>query len=82
PLDKNWLLLRAQAKDAAGIDLEHAAEIAYGAPPLITLKLEQGALDAALTYWTYCARLEAKGFRRLVGAEDIMHALGVAGDVS
>ena len=82
PLDKNWLLLRAQAKDAAGIDLEQAAEIAYGAPPLITLKLEQGALDAALTYWTYCARLKAKGYRQLVGAEDIMHALGVPGDVA
>jgi NitT/TauT family transport system substrate-binding protein len=82
PLDKNWLLLRAQAKDAAGIDLEREAEIAYGAPPLITLKLEQGALDAALTYWTYCARLQAKGFRQLVGAEDIMHALGVPGDVA
>ena len=82
PLDKNWLLLKAQAKDAAGIDLERQAEIAYGAPPLITLKLEQGALDAALTYWTYCARLEPKGFRRLVRAEDIMRALGVGGDVS
>jgi len=82
PLDKNWLLLRAQAKDAAGIDLERDAEIAYGAPPLITLKLEQGALDAALTYWTYCARLTAKGYRQLVGAEDIMHALGVPGDVA
>ncbi|GJD34683.1 ABC transporter substrate-binding protein [Methylobacterium aerolatum] len=82
PLDKNWLLLKAQAKDAAGIDLEREAEIAYGAPPLITLKLEQGALDAALTYWTYCARLEPKGFRRLVRAEDIMRALGTSGDVS
>lgn len=82
PLDKNWLLLRAQARDAAGIDLERESEIAYGAPPLITLKLEQGALDAALTYWTYCARLQAKGFRRLIGAEDIMHALGVAGDIA
>ncbi len=82
PLDKNWLLLKAQAKDAAGIDLERQAEIAYGAPPLITLKLEQGALDAALTYWTYCARLEPKGLRRLIRAEDIMRALGASGDVS
>ncbi|WP_342166944.1 ABC transporter substrate-binding protein [Methylobacterium sp. SD21] len=82
PLDKNWLLLKAQARDAAGIDLEKQCEIAYGAPPLITLKLEQGALDAALTYWTYCARLEPKGFRRLIRAEDIMRALGAGGDVS
>lgn len=81
PLDKNWLMLRAQARDA-GIDIERDAEMAYGAPPLITLKLEQGALDAALTYWTYCARLRAKGFRRLIGAEDVVRALGVSGDVA
>lgn len=82
PLDKNWLLLKAQARDAADLDIETKAEIAYGAPPLITLKLEQGALDAALTYWTYCARLEAKGFRRLIGADDMMRALGATGSVS
>ncbi|WP_375456841.1 ABC transporter substrate-binding protein [uncultured Methylobacterium sp.] len=81
PLDKNWLLLKAQAREA-GFDIEAKAEIAYGAPPLITLKLEQGALDAALTYWTYCARLEAKGFRRLIGADDMMRALGATGSVS
>ena len=82
PLDKNWLLLKAQARDAADLDLETRAELAYGAPPLITLKLEQGALDAALTYWTYCARLEAKGFRRLIGADDIMRAFGATGSVA
>ena len=79
PLDKNWLLLKAQAQDAAGFDIEAKSEIAYGAPPLIALKLEQGSLDAALTYWTYCARLEAKGFRRLIGADDMMRALGAKG---
>ena len=79
PLDKNWLLLKAQAQDAAGFDIEAKTEIAYGAPPLIALKLEQGSLDAALTYWTYCARLEAKGFRRLIGADDMMRALGAKG---
>ncbi len=82
PLDKNCLLLKAQARDAAGLDLESGADLAYGAPPLITLKLEQGALDAALTYWTYCARLEAKGFRRVIGADDIMRAFGATGSVA
>ena len=82
PLDKNWLLLKAQARAAADLDLESKAEIAYGAPPLITLKLEQGELDAALTYWTYCARLQAKGFRRLIGADDIMRAFGATGSVA
>ncbi|MHC2002185.1 ABC transporter substrate-binding protein [Methylobacterium sp. WCS2018Hpa-22] len=82
PLDKNWLLLKAQAKDAAGIDLESQAQIAYGAPPLLALKLEQGELDAALLYWTYCARLEPKGFRRIIGSDDIMRAFGATGSIA
>lgn len=82
PLDKNWLLLKAQAKDAAGIDLESQARIAYGAPPLLALKLEQGDLDAGLLYWTYCARLEPKGFRRLIGSDDIMRAFGATGSIA
>ncbi|MCJ2131139.1 ABC transporter substrate-binding protein [Methylobacterium sp. E-045] len=82
PLDKNWLLLKAQAKDAAGIDLESQAQVAYGAPPLLALKLEQGELDAALLYWTYCARLEPKGFTRLIGSDDIMRAFGATGSIA
>lgn len=82
PLDKNWLLLKAKARDSAGIDLEKTAEIAYGAPPLITLKLEQGELDAGLLYWTYCARLEPKGFKRLIGSDDIMRAFGATGSIA
>lgn len=82
PLDKNWLLLKAQARDAAGIDLDSAATIAFGAPPLIALKLEQGELDAGLLYWTYCARLEPKGFRRLIGADEIMRGFGATGSIA
>lgn len=82
PLDKNWLLLRAHAREAAGIDLETQASLAFGAPPLLALKLEQGELDAGLLYWTYCARLEPKGFRRLIGADDIMRAMGATGSIA
>ncbi len=82
PLDKNWLLLKAQARDTAGIDLETEATIAFGAPPLLALKLEQGELDAGLLYWTYCARLEPKGFRRLIGSDDIMRAFGARGSMA
>ncbi|MCJ2082534.1 ABC transporter substrate-binding protein [Methylobacterium sp. J-090] len=82
PLDKNWLLLKAQARDAAGIDLETEATVAFGAPPLLALKLEQGELDAGLLYWTYCARLEPKGFRRLIGSDDIMRAFGATGSMA
>ena len=56
--------------------------VAFGAPPLLALKLEQGELDAGLLYWTYCARLEPKGFRRLIGADDIMRAFGATGSIA
>lgn len=82
PLDKNWLLLKAKARDIGGIDLEKEAQLAFGAPPLISLKLEQGELDAGLLYWTYCARLEPKGFKRLIGSDEIMRAFGATGSMA
>ncbi|MGA0593662.1 ABC transporter substrate-binding protein [Enterovirga sp. CN4-39] len=75
-LDKNWLLLRAAA-EREGLDLPNAASIAYGAPPILAEKLQSGELDAALLYWTFCARLEARGFRRLIGADEIAGRFGV-----
>jgi NitT/TauT family transport system substrate-binding protein len=80
-LDKNWLLLKAHARERAGIDLAAAAP-AYGAPPLIANKLESGELDAALLYWNFCARLEARGYRRLIGAGDIARAFGLKGEIA
>ncbi|MGY2048522.1 ABC transporter substrate-binding protein [Methylobacterium sp. JK268] len=81
-LDKNWLLLKAHAQEKEGLDLERGARPAFGAPPLLMQKLETGELDAALLYWTFCARLEAKGFRRLIGAEAIARAFGVEGPIA
>lgn len=78
PLDKSWLLLQARAQETAGIDLSSAATPAFAAPPLLAAKLEQGELDAALLYWTFCARLEPKGFRRLVSVGDLVRGFGVA----
>ena len=42
----------------------------------------QGELDAVLNFWHFCARLEANGFRRLIGANDAAKALGASGPVS
>jgi NitT/TauT family transport system substrate-binding protein len=81
-LDKSWLLLKAYAMEMAGIDLAAAATPAYGAPPLLMHKLEAGELDAALLYWNFCARLEAKGYRRLVGAGDIARSFGLEGEIA
>ncbi|TNC12317.1 ABC transporter substrate-binding protein [Methylobacterium terricola] len=82
PLDKNWLLLRARAREKDGLDLEREAQPVFGAPPLLMRKLETGELDAALLYWTFCARLEARGFRRLIGADGIAEAFGVEGPIA
>lgn len=78
PIDKSWLLLQASAKQN-GIDLKSESTIAYGAPPLLAAKMLDGEMDANLNYWNFCAALEAKGFRRLVGIQDILPKLGARG---
>ena len=78
PIDKNWLLLQAWLKQD-GIDLKSEATIAYGAPPLLTAKTLSGEMDAAVNYWNFCAVLEAKGFRRVAGIEDLLPKLGAKG---
>jgi NitT/TauT family transport system substrate-binding protein len=78
PLDKNWLLLRAAMKQD-GIDPKSEATIVYGAPPLLAAKMVSGEMDANINYWNFCAALEANGFRRLTGIEDILPKLGAKG---
>jgi len=81
-LDKSWLLIQAMARRDHGIDLSAESEVVYGAPPLLSEKAKQGELDAVLNYWHFCARLEADGFRRLIGVGDAEKALGASGPVS
>jgi NitT/TauT family transport system substrate-binding protein len=81
PIDKSWLLLQARLKQD-GIDLKAESTIAYGAPPLLAAKTLSGEMDAALNYWNFCAVLEAKGFRRVAGIEDILPKLGAKGRVA
>jgi NitT/TauT family transport system substrate-binding protein len=78
PIDKNWLLLRASMKQD-GIDLKSESTIVYGAPPLLAAKMLNGEMDATVNYWNFCAALEAKGFRRLIGIEDLLPKLGAKG---
>lgn len=82
PLDKSWLLIQAHATRDHGADLAADNEIVFGAPPLLAEKAQQGELDAVLNFWHFCARLEANGFRRLIGAGDAAKALGASGPVS
>jgi NitT/TauT family transport system substrate-binding protein len=78
PIDKNWLLLRASMKQD-GIDLKSEATVVYGAPPLLAAKTLGGEMDATINYWNFCAALEAKGLRRLIGIEDLLPKLGAKG---
>ncbi len=81
PIDKSWLLLQAALKQD-GIDVKAESNIVYGAPPLLTAKALSAETDATLSYWNFCAALEAKGFRRLAGIEDILPRLGARGRTS
>src|SRR5712671_6658775 len=78
PIDKNWLLLRASMKQD-GIDPMSESTIVYGAPPLLAAKTLSGEMDATVNYWNFCAALEAKGLRRLIGIEDLLPKLGAKG---
>ena len=81
PLDKGWLMLQGYAKQQAGMDLTVDVEPVYGAPPLLTEKLKSGELDAVLNYWHFGARLEAAGYRQLIGIGEVQEALGVPASV-
>ncbi|MCA6121986.1 ABC transporter substrate-binding protein [Bradyrhizobium sp. WSM 1704] len=80
-IDKSWLLLQAALK-LDGIDLKSQSSIVYGAPPLLAAKMADGEMDASLNYWNFCAALEAKGFRRLAGMEDVLAKLGSKGRIA
>jgi NitT/TauT family transport system substrate-binding protein len=81
PLDKSWLLLQALAQKS-NLDLESQATILYGAPPLLFQKALQGESDATLNFWNFCANLEAHGFRRLIGMDEVEKALGASAPVA
>jgi NitT/TauT family transport system substrate-binding protein len=82
PLDKSWLIVKAYARESANLDLSQATEQAFGAPPLLAKKAEQRELAAVLNYWPYCARLEALGFRTLIGVTEAAAGLGAHGQVA
>jgi len=82
PLDKSWLLLVAYALRTANLDLRTETKQEFGAPPLLTERAKQGAIDAVLNFWPDAARLEAAGFTQLIGVEDVVSELGAKGDVA
>jgi NitT/TauT family transport system substrate-binding protein len=81
PIDKSWLLLRAAAK-RKGVDLSTQANVVYGSPALLAGKMLQGEFDATLTYWNFSTQLETRGFRQVVGVDDLLPEFGIAGPLS
>ena len=82
PLDKSWLLIVAYALRTANLDLRTETTQVFGAPPLLAEKAKQGEVDAVLNFWPYAARLEAQGFKQLIGVEDVVSELGAKGEVA
>ena len=81
PLDKSWLLLQALAR-ASDLDIASQANIIYGAPALLYQKASNGEADATLNYWNFCVALESRGFRRLIGMDEVERRLGAKGPVA
>lgn len=81
PVDKSWLVIRALGELRHGIDLAAVVEKVFGAPPLLNEEILSGRLDAIINNWNFVAQLEAKGFKKLVGAEDAAQELGLTTQV-
>jgi NitT/TauT family transport system substrate-binding protein len=81
PLDKSWLLLQALARES-DLAIASQANITYGAPALLYQKAANGEADATLNYWNFCVALESRGFRRLIGMDEVERRLGAKGPVA
>ncbi len=81
PVDKSWLLIRGVAEQRYALDLDASVDKVFGAPPLLNAQIELGRLDGVVNNWNFVANLQAKGFRKLLGAGDAARELGIATDV-
>ncbi|WP_444451753.1 ABC transporter substrate-binding protein [Rhodobacter capsulatus] len=77
PLDKSWLILRAYAQKKFNIDLAKETEQVFGAPPLIMEAALSGEVDAAINFWHFGAKMQARGMETLVSTSDAAKALGL-----
>jgi NitT/TauT family transport system substrate-binding protein len=77
PVDKSWLVIRAMAAKRDGLDLDAGVEKIFAAPPLLNEQVQLGEIDAVINNWNFVAQLEAKGYRKIIGAEEAAHELGI-----
>jgi NitT/TauT family transport system substrate-binding protein len=79
-VDKSWLIARAYARKAYGIDLNSAAKPQFAAAPLLNHLMLDGELPAAINFWQYSARLVAQGMRPVITVAQMLKGLGVKTD--
>lgn len=77
PVDKSWIIARAYARKAYGIDLKSAAQLQFAAAPLINHLMRDGELPAAINFWQYSSRLVAQGMQPVITVEQMLNGLGV-----
>jgi NitT/TauT family transport system substrate-binding protein len=77
PVDKSWLVIRAVAAQRDGLDLDGSVEKIFAAPPLLNEQIQLGEIDAVINNWNFVAQLKAKGYRKIIGAEQAAHDLGI-----
>ena len=77
PIDKSWLLLRAFGMRNGAGDLAATATPVFAAPPLLNEQASAGRIDALLNYWPFAVKLEAAGYRQVIGVSRMMQALSI-----
>lgn len=77
-IDKSWILLRAYSRKVLKKDIANIVEPVFGAAPLVTAEFENGRLDGVLDFWTFAARLKAKGARELLTMARVIEEMGIS----
>ena len=77
PVDKSWLILRAWSRAKLGQDIAEKSEQVFGAPPMIMNAAESGEVDAAINFWHFQAKMQARGMRELISVGTAAVDLGL-----
>ena len=81
PVDKSWVIIQALGKKDFGVDLAADNELVFGAPPLLFKQALNGEIDAIINFWHYLAKLEAKGFRKVIDVQKASQNLGLSSEM-
>lgn len=77
PVDKSYVVLAAVYREMTGTALDEAANVRFGAPPLVNEMLLSGRAQAALNLWNWNARARLAGKVDLVSVPDLLGFLGL-----